>query len=145
MARISLLAASAPLVLAACASGHDRAPSNPLADTTWHLEALKSNEDSIGVVRPDDSSKYEMHLAADGSVAMRLDCNRGVGRWEWKGPNQIRFSQLAMTRAMCLGNSLDTRVAREMEAMVSYVLDGDRLTLNMKMDSGDQVWTRVSG
>jgi para-nitrobenzyl esterase len=95
-------------------------------------------------VRPDDPAKYEMQLAADGTVAMRLDCNRGAGRWQSTGANQVTFSPLAVTRAMCLGESLDTRIAGELEHVQSYLLEGDRLTLRMAADGGSQIWTRAA-
>ena len=70
--------------------------------------------DAIGVVRPDDPSKYEMNLAADGSASFRLYCNRATGSWFSADASRpvggITFSPLAMTRAFC-PESLDTRVA----------------------------------
>lgn len=138
------VAVTLPLALAAaCATPTDSGqPSGELPGTTWRLAELRSSDDTIGTVRPDDPAKYEMQLAADGSVAIRLDCNRGRGRWESAGPGQITFGPLAMTRAMCLAGSLDTRVARELGFVRTYVLAGDRLTLNMMADGGDLVWAR---
>lgn len=117
--------------------------SDSLADTTWRLVELQSNDDSIGSIRPDDPPRYEMLLGADGTAALRLDCNRATGRWEAKAPGEIVFSQLAMTRALCPEGSLDSRVARELNHVRSYLLEGDALRLIMMADGGSQLWTKA--
>lgn len=85
-----------------------------------------------------------MWLGAGGRVTLRLDCNRGPGRWEAGAPNRITFPPLAMTRAMCPPGSLDTRVARELSYVRSYILEGDRVGLILMADGGSQLWTRTS-
>lgn len=130
--------------LAGCTTtGLGHGSPNGLAGSTWRLAELQSSDDAIGIVRPDDPSKYEMRFNGDGTMTVRLDCNRGRGKWESAAANQIAFPPFAMTRAMCVGGSLDTRVARELGYVRSYVLNGDRLTLTMMADGGSQVWTRV--
>ncbi len=47
-----------------------------------------------------------------------------------------------MTRAACLPGSLDTRIARELVYVRTYLLKGDQLRLIMMADGGSQVWTR---
>jgi len=115
-----------------------------LAGTAWRLAELQSSDDAIGTVHPSDPARYEMRLGADGSAALRLDCNRATGRWEASAPNRITFAALAMTRAMCPPGSLDTRVARELGYVRTYVRDGDQLRLIMMADGGSQVWTRFA-
>ncbi len=110
---------------------------------SWRLVELQSSDDSIGTTRPDDPTKYEMTLNADGSVAMQLDCNRGIGRWQSPEPSQITFGQMAMSMALCPEGSLDTRIAREMGFVRTYVLQGNRLSLNMLADGGNLVWDRI--
>ena len=141
-------AASAALALAACASAAPTAPEpaspKPLAATAWRLVELVSSDDAIGTVRPDDQSKYLMTFAPDGTVSLQLDCNRGRGTWSATATDashgQATFGQIGMTRAMCPKGSLDTRIARELPYVRSYVLDGGRLVLNMMADGGSLVW-----
>lgn len=135
--------AAAAAMLAGCTTTGSGGDPSPLVGT-WRLVELQSSDDAIGTTRPDDPSKYELTLNADGSVAARLDCNRGVGQWQSNGPNEITFGQLGMTRAMCLGNSLDTRIARDLGFVRTYVLQGDRLSLNMFADGGNLVWDRTA-
>ena len=139
--------AAAAAMLAGCSTtgsgGGSGGDPSPLVGT-WRLVELQSSDDAIGTTRPDDPSKYEMTLSADGSVAMQLNCNRAFGQWQSAGPSEISFGQLGMTRAMCLGDSLDTRIARQMEFVRTYVLQGNRLSLNMFADGGNLVWDRTA-
>lgn len=132
-------------LLAACSTlgGAGGAAPNPLGGSAWQLVELQSSDDTIGTVRPEHPSRYEMRLNGDGTAAFRLDCNRGAGRWESTAPNQITFTPIAMTRAACLTGSLDTRLARELGYVRRYLLEGDRLRLIMMADGGSQVWARV--
>jgi heat shock protein HslJ len=139
------LALLAALTLAACttADGGAGGSQSPLVGT-WRLVELQSSDDAIGTTRPDDPAKYELTLNADGSVAMLLNCNRGFGQWKSEGPSEITFGQMGMTRAMCLGDSLDTRIAQQMEFVRTYVIQGNRLSLNMFADGGNLVWERTA-
>ena len=142
-ARTLMGLAAAAALLAGCTTAGSGGDRSPLVGT-WRLVELQSSDDAIGTTRPSDPSKYEMTLGADGSVAMQLDCNRGVGQWQSNGPSEIAFGRLGMTMAMCPEGSLDTRIARQMEFVRTYVLQGDRLSLNMMADGGNLVWDRVA-
>ena len=71
-----LSSAAACLVLAACSTS-----SAPLGGTNWQLIEFQSMDDAIGTIRPLDPSVFTMRLDKDGSVSMRLDCNRATGNW----------------------------------------------------------------
>ena len=137
-----LAATSAAVALIAGCTTTGGGASSPLVGT-WRLVELQSNDDAIGTTRPADPSKYEMTLNADGSVAMKLDCNRGFGQWQSPGPSQITFGQMGMSMALCPEGSLDTRISREMGFVRTYVIQGDRLSLNMLADGGNLVWERI--
>ena len=144
MIKPAATALAALALLAACGPS-DGAPTAPdsLAGSSWRLVELQSNDDAIGVVRPRDPSSYTMTLGADGRASLRLDCNRASGQWRSPAPGRITFTPLAMTRAACPEGSLDTRVARELEYVRSYLREGDRLRLVMMADGGSQLWTRA--
>lgn len=141
-ATLPLLAA---LMLAGCttAGGGAGGSQSPLVGT-WRLVELQSSDDAIGTTRPADPSKYELTLKADGSVAAQLDCNRAFGQWTSSGPSEVSFGQLGMTRALCPEGSLDTRIAQQMGFVRTYVIQGDRLSLNMMADGGNLVWERTA-
>ena len=156
MRKFRLLAATG-IVLASLAScttepvtpGAPVAPpaSATLAGTKWQLVQFQSMDDAIGTIKPDDPTKYTMELLPDGKLAMQLNCNRAVGRWEAQPASptdgHISFISPAMTRAMCLGPSMDDRIARDLEFVTSYKLMGDTLNLALKMDSGIYTWRRM--
>lgn len=147
-------AATALLValLAGCATQPPAPAARPsmptLADTKWELVQFQSAKDSIGTIKPDDPSHYTMELMPGGQLAMQLNCNRAAGRWEAHAASptdgQISFIAPVMTRAMCLGPSMDERIARDLEFVTSYRLIGDTLNLALKADSGIYTWRRLS-
>jgi heat shock protein HslJ len=135
-----IIAAGLVLALAACTTTDDGGdPSGDLAGTGWRLAELRSGG---AAERPADTSRYTMQFAADGTVALQLDCNRATGGWKSPGPGQLSFTPLAMTRAMCPPGSFDTRIAGELGDVRSYALVGDRLTL--EREGGSIVWVRPS-
>lgn len=115
----------------------------PLAGTSWELVELRSPEDSIGTVRVDDPARYTITFNADGSAALRLDCNRGRGSWRSEEPGRIEIGAVATTRMMCPPGSLDARLGRELPWVRAYALEGDRLRMELLADGGQQFWRRV--
>lgn len=121
------------------------APAGPLADTDWYLVGIQSMDDAVGTVRPEDPFLYTMRLNADGTVAMRLDCNRANGTWTIEpsadsSNGSFQFGPLAMTRALCPPPNLDERVAAQAEYVRGYMLQDSRLYLSLMADGGILVW-----
>jgi heat shock protein HslJ len=146
MARTALVAC---LLLAGCAAEpHPPAATSALAGTRWELVQFQSPEDSIGVEKPAHPERYVMELQAGGTLAVQLDCNRATGQWAAHPASptdgQISLAAAAMTSAACLPGSWDSRLARDLANVRSYVLEGDRLHLALKIDSGIYTWRRVA-
>jgi heat shock protein HslJ len=124
------------------------AATSPLTGTRWELVQFQSPEDAIGIEKPADPTRYVMELQAGGRLALQLDCNRATGRWEAHPTSPtdglITFAAPAMTRAACLSASWDTRLARDLQHVHSYTLEGDRLHLALIVDSGIYTWRRMS-
>ena len=119
-------------------------PAARLDGTSWQLVELRSPDASVGIVRPDDAAKYQLDFGADGTLTMKLDCNRGTGRWSAR-PQAIGYGALtvtagAMTRAMCEAGSLDTRIAKEIGDAHTYSIEGNRLTLILAGNGGSEIW-----
>ena len=137
------LALAAGFLLAACHEQPRETPS--LAGTNWQLAELRGQDSAGAVARPDDQAKYELDFAADGSLAMRLDCNRGMAHWTSKptpeGYGDLAITQAAMTRAMCPPGSLDNRIAQEIGLVRRYSIEDGRLMLILDADHGMQVWS----
>ena len=123
---------------------------NPLAGTGWRLVEFQSMDDTIGTVRPDDPSLYTMDLNNDGTVTMRLNCNRASGTWSIEpGSNpdsgRFEFGPLATTRALCPPPSMDESIAAQSAYIRSYVLKEGRLYLSLMADGGIYAWEQTSG
>jgi len=116
-----------------------------LAGTDWQLVEFRSMDDSIGVITPDEPSKFTMRLNADGTVNMRLDCNRANGTWSVAGgatgdSGSFTFGPLASTRVLCPPPNLDERIARDAEYVRSYLIQDGRLYLSLMADAGIYAW-----
>lgn len=155
----------APLWLVACSASApapeaaDRPPRaetprqpesrNPLADTRWQLVEFQSMDDSQGILRTDDPSKYTMTLNTDGTVTMRLNCNRATGTWSIRPAaddvsGSFRFGPLTMTRALCPPPSMDEHVAGQAEYIRGYLLRDGNLYLSLMADGGIYAWQPVA-
>jgi len=116
-----------------------------LAATRWRLVEIQSMDDAIGTSRPSAPDLYTMDLNADGTVAMRLNCNRGRGPWTANpvgngAEGSFRVGPLAMTRALCPPPNLDARIAKDMAFIRSFLLRDGRLYLSLMADGGIYVW-----
>src|SRR5262249_21691650 len=81
-------------------------------------------------------AEYTVAFASDGSVSVRIDCNRGHGTWTSAGPKQLEFGPLALTRAMCPPAPLNDRIVRDWQSIHSYILKSGHLVLSLKADGG---------
>jgi len=118
---------------------------NPLAGTEWQLVSFQSMDDAIGTVRPQNPALFTMRLNRDGSVAMRLDCNRANGTWTVEPGSdtmsgRFEFGPLAATRAMCPPPNLDERILAHAGFIRGYLLRGGRLHLSLMADGGIYTW-----
>lgn len=121
---------------------------NPLADTRWRLVAIQSMDDTVGTTRPEDPSRFTMELKGDGTVTMRLDCNRASGTWSAEpaaggGNGTFQFGPLAATRALCPPPNLDERISAQSAYVRGYVLKEGRLYLSLLADGGILEWEEV--
>ena len=128
---------SSPVVLAASA--------NPLLDTSWRLVHFQSMDDAIGTVHPDDPSLYTMRLNRDGSVNMRLNCNRANGDWSAEpsasgDSGRFEFGPLQATRALCPPPSMDEGIVAQAGYIRSFLLKDGRLHLSLMADAGIYAW-----
>lgn len=111
-------------------TGEDRDPS-PIG-TRWQLERIQMMDDTE--LRPEDPSRYTLELGADGSVAVRADCNRGSGRHQLDGV-QLRIGPLATTRMMCPEGSLGDRYTQLLGISASWMFVDGQLAIATAMDA----------
>lgn len=120
-----------------------------LAGTQWRLMEIQSMDDTQGRTKPSDPSMYTMRLNGDGSVTLRLNCNRATGTWRAEpgadaSSGLFEFSPLAVTRALCPPPSLDERIASQAQYVRSYLLKDGRLYLSLMADGGIYAWEPIT-
>jgi hypothetical protein len=133
---------------AAPAAGTPPSPAatNPLSGTAWRLVEIRSMDDAVGSASVAVPSSYVMRLNADGSVALRLNCNSATGSWSAEAAGsdpssgRFEFGPLNATTALCPPPSLDEQVRKQAPYFRSYLLDEGRLYLSLMADGGIFVW-----
>lgn len=131
-------------VIAACATAENSPPderdlthaaaSDVLTSTSWQLVRFEGGDGTV--LTPDDGAKYTLDFEPEGRLAVRVDCNRGVGSWTSAGPSQLEFGPIGLTRAMCPPGSLHDRVVRDFEYVRTYVIGEGHLFLSLMADAG---------
>jgi heat shock protein HslJ len=102
-----------------------------LVGTSWQWQQSIYEEDMI--VAASDPSRYTLSFAADGTVAVQLDCNRGRGSYTLEGTN-LSFGPIASTRMACPGDSQDGIFAEDLASVVSYAFVEGNLHLTLSTD-----------
>jgi len=107
-------------------------PVTELTGTLWQLVQIMSMDDNT--YEPEAPDLYTLELAADGTMSLRADCNRGSGSWSSESPGQLRFGVIAATQALCATGSLHDRYMSQFEWVRSYVMRDGRLFLATMAD-----------
>jgi para-nitrobenzyl esterase len=115
-------------------SGHAQSKDAALAGTSWQLVRFEGGDGAVAT--PDDGAKYTLAFDAAGTLAARIDCNRGRGTWKSPGPNQLELGPLALTRALCLPPSMHDQIVKQWSNIRSYVVKDGHLFLALKLDGG---------
>ncbi|MGA7966184.1 MAG: SH3 domain-containing protein [Gammaproteobacteria bacterium] len=121
-----------------------------LTDTQWRLVEFQSMDDATGTKRVDDPSLYTMRLNGDGTVTMRLNCNRVKGSWSAEPSSdgvsgRFKLGPLAATRALCPPPSMDETITAQAKYIRSYLLKDGKLYLSLMADGGIYVWEPDTG
>lgn len=119
-----------------------------LGGSYWQLVEFQSMDDAQGTKRPDDRAKYTIAFdnegGEEGNVALRLDCNRGVGAW--KNPiahamgGTLEFGPLGVTRALCPPPTMGEFLAQQLGYVRSFTIRDGRLYMALMADGGIIVW-----
>lgn len=142
-----ILCVAAVFVACSCAWA---AASPTLHGTSWRLIAIQSMDDAQGTTPVPDPDAFTVTFGADGQASFRLDCNRGVSSWEAKpsgadASGELTFGPIAGTLMMCPQPSLDQRVSAALGQVRGYLVENDRLHLNLLADSGILTWEPIPG
>jgi heat shock protein HslJ len=98
----------------------------PLLGTVWSLELIRFVNGTELV--PREPGLYTLLLGPDGSVALRVDCNQGAGRFEVDA-ERLFFAPFATTRAACPPGTIDQDFLVQLGSAATYQLADDELTV----------------
>lgn len=114
-----------------------------LMGTTWGLVEIQSMNDTV--TRPSGPDQFTLAFGEDGTVAAKVDCNRGTSSYTSESKGQLLFGPMATTRALCAPDSIDQEFLSNIEYVRSYVFrDGD-LYLTTMADGSILQFTPVDG
>jgi para-nitrobenzyl esterase len=122
------------LTTIAIAQTPPKRPAKSLAGTSWRLVHFVGPDGHT--LSPVDRAKYTVAFSKDGTVNVRIDCNRGRGTWKSPGPNQLQFGPLALTRAMCPPGPLNDRLVKDWPMVRLYTIRDRHLFISLMGDTG---------
>ena len=103
-------------------------PSPSLTDTKWTLDAVIQGEGVSSV--PTDVTPPTLAIGDQGEAVVFTGCNRGHATVD-VGETTLTFGPMGLTKKVCPGDAgaLETAVVTLLDGEVTYVIDGQRLTL----------------
>ncbi len=110
-----------------------------LSGTVWQWNKTTYNDGRTITVSNPANYTIEFFLA-DGKVAVKADCNNVQGSYT-PDANNLTITLGPSTMAACPPGSLDTEYLKELGEVAQYLIQGNTLTLNFKLDSGGMTFT----
>lgn len=112
-----------------------------ITETTWLWERF---DDTAGLndITVDDPSLYTFILKSDGTYSIKADCNLSSGNFILD-ESSISFEAGPTTLAECGPDSLYHTFLTQMSNVATYVIDGDKLVLNLWADGGNMVFIQA--
>ena len=132
--RLQLYGATGKPLAVLARRGTPPAAGASLSGTTWQLVRFQGGNDRV--LTPDDRAKYTLVFDGGGSVAARVDCNRGRATWKAGASGQLELGPLLLTRAKCPDESLHVQIAKQWPAIRSFMLKDGHLFLSLMADGG---------
>jgi heat shock protein HslJ len=105
-----------------------------ILNCTWHWVATIAPVKKITVQYPE---RYTIRLNEDGKGQIRFDCNRGGGTYEISG-GRLSFVPMLSTRMACPPDSLDAPFIRDLQRIVSFLVEDGMLYLELQYGSGTE-------
>jgi len=119
----------------------DPATAPDIVGTVWNWQGFtdQSGQNDIIVIYP---PAYRLELLPDGQFNFKADCNVGRGTFTLDG-SSITFEAMVTTLAECGPGSLYNQYLNLLGQAVTYVREGDTLTLNLTADGGDMKFSKL--
>ena len=113
-----------------------------LFDTVWYWQEFQDSADGeeASDISVPDPEKYTLTLAPAGGAQIRADCNQLSWTYTLED-SRLSFNSLGPgTLAYCGDESLDQSYLERLSHTATYVLDDNKLYLNLKADAGNLVF-----
>lgn len=123
-----------PAAAEAPAGAETTTDTSGLTGVVWQWQGTMYADGSQQAVP--DPTTYTLEFLADGTVAVLADCNRASGNYTVDS-SALTIEILMMTKAACPPASLSDKFIQELNNAATFVMDGDNLVINQKMDGGD--------
>jgi heat shock protein HslJ len=104
----------------------------------WYWQSYLDTA-GVGDISVGDPALYMVVFLPDGTYQVLADCNSGSGRYTVDG-SRLTLEPGPITLAACGPESLDAQFLAKLGDVVTFVLEGGKLYLNLKMDVGDMVF-----
>jgi heat shock protein HslJ len=109
-----------------------------LVGPTWQWEQLIDAAGSRDTA-VDEPEKYTVMFNADGTAAMKADCNQAAGTYVLDGAN-LSVAVGPVTLAMCAADSLSESFLVNLTSVATYGFEDGKLILEMMADGGTMVF-----
>lgn len=112
---------------------------------TWQWQAFEDSASGAesSDITVDDPTLYVLNLLDNGTAQITADCNVAQMEYNVEG-NSLTFLPGPMTLAACGPDSLSNEFVMRLGEVVSYVLDGDQLVLNLQADAGNLIFASAA-
>jgi heat shock protein HslJ len=109
-----------------------------LSGKVWQWTKTTYNDGrAIDVPTP---ASYTIEFLPNGQATIKADCNNVLGTYTADASN-LTIMLGPSTMAMCPPGSLDTEYIKELGEVAQYLVQGETLVLNFKLDSGGMTFT----
>jgi len=95
------------------------------------------------ITTPLTPTNYTLDFKVAGTANLKADCNTGSGPYTLDG-NRITLGPFAMTMMACPEGSMDSQFMKGLGEVASYLIQGDKLVLELKLDSGSMVFLPIA-
>lgn len=128
------------LALATACSGAAAGTSEPpeLLGRVWQWQEYVDMGE-VSDIKVDDPATYTLEFLPDGTYKVVADCNLSSGRYTVDG-SLLTLEPGPTTLAECGPESLYDQYLSHLGDVVTFVLEGGKLFLNLKMDAGNMVF-----
>jgi heat shock protein HslJ len=104
-----------------------------ITDVVWSWQRTTQADGRIVVA--DAPDRYTLQFQPGGRVAVRADCNRGMGAYRLDG-GALTLPPFALTKMMCPPGSLDREFLQGLAAVAGHRYEGGDLVLALASGSG---------